>query len=375
MSRRARLILGMLALLALVDMCTSKREQIATESSFGTVPKGHAALFELLTDLELAQGRSFSPASRLAAGETLWWIEPQRVCDGRIASAGGVDILDPAAVRWQVAPWIEAGGTAVVLLEPLGPGMVVCDAIAGIELPRRVAVQGPKLVEGRITASPRGLGDGALHGFEGALDWAVAARVGELPFVLERELGKGKLVVLADAGFVRNEALDRVDSAPLAVDLARAYGAPRIDEREHGFAPDPDTIGYLLQSSALPVFAGLALLFALVAWRGNALPARSVAEADTNSPTLESFVSSMARLYERTGDHARVLERYRELSAARLRRHFGLAAGVSGALLAERIEAQGRSAQLLSASLVVSNASELRRAVRRLDQLVEEVTR
>jgi hypothetical protein len=373
-SRRVRLILAMLALLAIVDFC-SQREQATTPSSYGTVPKGHGAVFELLSELELVRGRSLAAASRLEPGGTIWWIEPSQVCDARIASAGQVDILDPDAVRWPVASWIEAGGTAVVLLEPPGPGKVPCDAIAGVALPARVRLEGAGRIAGRVAPAGRELDDPRLHGFEAALDWQVAARADGSPFVLERVLGDGVLVVLADAGFVRNEALDRADSALLAVDLARAYGAPRIDEHEHGFAPELDAIGYLLQSSASPVFAGLALLFVLVAWRGNALPARSVSENDSKAPTLESFVASMAALYRRTGDHARVLERYRELCAARLRRHFRLPAGVSVDALAERIEATGRSADRLRSAATVSTASELRAAVRRLDELVEEVTR
>ena len=51
------------------------------------------------------------PASRLAAGGTLWWLEPAGVCDGRIAMQGDVDVLDPEAVRWEVGSWIEDGGT------------------------------------------------------------------------------------------------------------------------------------------------------------------------------------------------------------------------------------------------------------------------
>ena len=123
MSRRVRLIVAMLALLAIVDFC-SQREQATTPSSYGTVPKGHGAVFELLSELELVRGRSLAAASRLEPGGTIWWIEPSQVCDARIASAGRVDILDPDAVRWPVASWIEAGGTAVVLLEPPGPGKV-----------------------------------------------------------------------------------------------------------------------------------------------------------------------------------------------------------------------------------------------------------
>ena len=100
---------------------------------------------------------------------------------------------------------------------------------------------------------------------------------------------------------------------------------------------------------------------------------------DPAVPTLEAFVSSMAALYAGTRDHARVLERYRELSAERLRRHFGLPHGLSRLALADRIHRDGRVSAEQLAPLTdagaVDTAAELADAARRLDELVTEVIR
>jgi hypothetical protein len=196
---------------------------------------------------------------------------------------------------------------------------------------------------------------------------------------LERQWGAGRLVVVADTGFTRNQWLDSEDAAPLAVDLVRRYGIPVFDEREHGFLSETSAVRYLATSPAWPVFAGLLFLGALFAWWGTALPARSVEESDPETPTLATFVDSMAALYSRSRDHSRLLERYRQLTAARLRRHFGVSPEVPVAALAERIERDRQVAldalQRLTHRRRVDGAKELAAAARELDELVREVTR
>jgi hypothetical protein len=247
------------------------------------------------------------------------------------------------------------------------------------------------VVTGALTASPRRLAGEGILAFEEALDWSIAASASALPaageaatqssrpFVLERGLGAGRIAVVADSRFTHNQWLDSEDAAPLAVDLARRYGIPFIDEREHGFVSESNALRYLASSPAWPVFAGLALLGALFAWRGTALPARSVEEFDPEAPTLATFVDSMAGLYARSRDYARLLERYRELTAARLRRHFGLPAEVSISALAERIERDRRvspaALRSLTDSISAGSSRELAAAARDLDALAREVTR
>ncbi len=362
-------------------------------------------MFELMDRLGLSGGRSFFPPERLPPSATVWWIEPDGVCSDRIAQSGSVDRLDSEAVIWRARQWIEAGGTALVLLDPPGSGRLACDVIADLPVPQRsplppLANATEATLEGALVRHSRELAIEGLMAFEepersaagAASDWSGRASfVGGPAFVLEAALGEGRLVVVADSRFVHNEWLDRADSAPLVIDLVAAYGEPLFDEREHGFIPEPNSFRYLAGSPASPVFAGLLVLGLVFFWRGTALPARSVVEYDPSAPTLENFVESMATLYARTRDYPRVLERYRELTAARLRQHFGLPREVPLTELAERIDRdsgggrpkgsdqRGRGGvsalDVLTGPRTIGSAGQLRAVARELDALLEEVTR
>ena len=401
MRARAYLIAAFVALVVVALFIPASGIE-RSPSSFGSAGRGQRALHDLLQELDLCAGRSLTSTARLPERATVWWVEPSGVCDARIALDGLVDILDTEAVSWPARNWIESGGTAVIFLGDAELGRVRCDAIAGFELSERTAGSDGldaaeagtpptgaevAVVTGVLTASPRRLAGEGILAFEDALDWSVAASVampsavGESggPFVLERELGAGRIAVVADSRFTHNQWLDSEDAAPLAVDLVRHYGIPFFDEREHGFVSESNSARYLAGSPAWPVFAGLALLGALFAWWGTALPARSVEEFDPEAPTLATFVDSMASLYARSRDYSRLSERYRELTAARLRRHFGLSPEVSVSALAERIERDRRTSPGALRSLTdprpVTSSRELAAAARDLDALTREVTR
>lgn len=427
MSRWQKGAIAVAIALLVANLVLPDERRELSHSSFGTVPEGHRAVHELLRGLALGGDRSLNAPHELAPGGTIWWIEPEGVCDARIAVAGLVDILDAEAVRWRVRPWVEAGGTAVVLLEPLGAMPIECDAIAGFALPgrltgplfeddlpegetRAVAESGDTLADspsdeqsmdepeeeshwpdlseavtlaGPRLRAPREIPLSGLSMFKDAGDWNVAARLlrepdeEDRPYILEREFGAGQLIVVADASFARNERLDAFDAAPLVVDLAHAWGAPKLDERAHGFVPEASPIRYLARSPARPVFIGLGLLGLLFVWRGTAQPARSVPEYDAEAPTLESFVHSLATLYARTGDHTRVLERHRELCFGRLRRHYAMPAHTPEVVVVERVERERRIApeviERIRSPRSVGSASELRRRVNELDEWVGEV--
>ncbi len=160
----------------------------------------------------------------------------------------------------------------------------------------------------------------------------------------------------------------------------RAFGVPRIDERNHGMHRERDAVRYLLRSAAVPALLGVLLLGLVTVWHGNLWPARTAASGGTPAPTLDAFVDSLAQLYARTGDYARVAERYRMLTAARLRRHFGLPAETPLQTLLDRLRASRRTAPTqnlapLAAPPAVASAETLHAAVRALDALVEDVTR
>ncbi len=233
--------------------------------------------------------------------------------------------------------------------------------------------------ESDLSPKPRELETQGLLVFEDALDWQVRGTLDRQPFLLERTVGAGRLIVIADAAFLRNAWLDSADAAPLAVDLARAYGAPLFDEYEHGFRVEYNALHYLLRSRALPLFVGLALLGLLYAWHGSAYPRRSVSEIDVGVPTLETFVDSVATLSSRTHDFERVFASYRELTLDRIRRHCGLAPSASLRDVKERLERDARISRKMLRGLVdppaVRSAGELRAAVQMLDLLFDEVRR
>lgn len=383
MTRAARglaLLLGVGALLALLGPGEGAEH---TATSYGTGPQGQRALHELLVERDLSPGRSLDPPSRLEPGDTVWWIEPDGLCGEEDSDRG-------------LRAWMERGGTAVVFLPPppaeeraasdeeaggAGPPAPACDALAGLALPPRTPGAGPEL-EGPRLPRRRALPLASPHAFAGPGEgWQAALRAGARPFALERSVGEGRLVAVADARFLHNAHLGEADAAPLAVDLVRAYGRPRIDERAHGFVPETHPVRYVARSPAAPLFLGLIALGGLAAWRGSAWPRpqawQEPEDPERTAPSLERFVASLADLYARSGDHARVAERYRELCAARIRRRLGLPAGLPVRALVERLERDGRAPpgrlRLLEAP-PPRDAAGLRQRVRALDGLVEEVT-
>jgi hypothetical protein len=135
-------------------------------------------------------------------------------------------------------------------------------------------------------------------------------------------------------------------------------------------------VGHLVRSPALAVFVGLALTGVLFAWRGAALPPRAEHAAAAPGPGVEAFVDSLAALYASTRDHARVLARYRELTAARLRRHFGLPPDTPLAVLVARLgrdpALSAPAVAMLASGGPVADEESLRTAVQALDDLVAE---
>jgi hypothetical protein len=200
-----------------------------------------------------------------------------------------------------------------------------------------------------------------------------------MPLALERKVGEGLLIVIADARILSNDRLGHVDSAPFVFDWIRDHGHPWIDEHAHGVVPETGTFRYLAQSPAWAAGLGLLVMGVLVVWRGHAWPTRTVSEFDPDSPTLSTFVDSVARLYSRTRDHAQVFDRYRLLCLDRIRRALGLAPGTGVEVILASLRARaGNGPQLEEVGLrhllikqpSISSASDLARNVARLDELV-----
>ncbi len=199
------------------------------------------------------------------------------------------------------------------------------------------------------------------------------------PLALERRMGDGRLVVIADARILSNARLGHVDSAPFVFDWVRDYGRPWIDEHAHGVVPETGTFRYLAQSPAWAAGLGLMIVGVLVAWRGHAWPTRSVSEFDPEAPSLATFVDSLARLYSGTQDHTRVFDGYRVVCLDRIRRALGLAPGTSVEIILGSLRARAGNwpeleetglRHLLMRPISISSAAELARNVASLDDLV-----
>jgi len=385
------LVSGIAAALLLVALGLAfgedPRERSAT--TFGRIGAGHGAFFELLLAVGLPPTRSYDAPSELPPAARVWWLEPEGPCVTR----DGVDpdvASDVAAARvaaeWRegLAGFVSAGGTAVVLLPGLsrlateaGAPLPRCSGLAGAPLPERTRAEADAPVRWRGAEDPpRTLPVASLSCFADALDWSVRAEVGDCPFVLERVLGAGRLVAVADGCLARNEWLDAGDAAPLLIDLVRRYGVERIDERSHGLRVERRPLAYLMASPALPVFLGLVALGGTLAWRGSALASTARTAPEPPAPTLDAFVASLARLYAGTGDSVRVARRYRALTLGRLRRHLGLPPDTPESVVLARIGARVTPAarQVLGDDVPVADAHGLRERVVALDAAAREVT-
>lgn len=300
-----------------------------------------------------------------------------------------------------LADWIEAGGTAVVFLG-VSPGSLGELRVADVAVPERDPLVLPE-ASGLPSPEHDPLGTAGIPGKPAqiqlrgsllpasrtvALDrpvafaetgdgWTAVAWANGQPFALERRLGEGRLVVVADARFLSNRLLPRADAAPLALDFVRAYGVPRIDERSHGFSASRGVITTLAASPAAFCFAGLGLCGMVFAWLGGSLPRRSVGDAALPAPTLEGYVNAMADYYGATREYSRVLERYRDLSGRRLRRALALPPDAPLERVVERAARSRRAdpeeIELLARGAPARDHGALVQAARKLDQMVRRI--
>ncbi|MEZ4216942.1 MAG: DUF4350 domain-containing protein [Myxococcota bacterium] len=406
MTSRARISLAvaLLAMLFVGTLWSARAPRERGADTYGLPSWGQRAAYDVLREAGVPVERSFAAPAALPEGATVWWIAPFDAC-ALLASAQGED---ERARPWDPVPWVRRGGTAVLFLPAESLACLGRARIAGVAVPRRwvdgvdrdasvhavadldarlrewmgdafAAEKREQFVSGRIAPRARVLFDVGIASFEAAGAWDVAASVDGRPFVLERAVGAGRVALVADAGIARNGALATGDNAPLLFDLVDAYGVPRIDEREHGHAASSSAVATLARSRAAPVFAGTALVLALLVWRAHALPRRALVDPPRAAPTVDAFVDSLALLYARSGDRARVLARYRELSLRRLQRALRLPHETPPERVLEIVRAHPRvdpaHFRMLAASDADPSPGRVRRVARALDALVGEVSR
>ena len=407
MKRRTLVALCVLAcLLILVGLFQQDEKLELTPTSYGTIPTGFGAVFDLLNELKYSVARNRKATEKVDISQALWLLSPQQICAPSVDQLLDEDrksrLMRPTT--WNPRSWFEQGGVAVVALSEY----VSCSRIAGFELtavsslyddegeepgddPRSLQPEDALQVNYQLAAErPRGSqvvaiweqGEFAFPGltlrsFADPGDFKVVAWVDKEPFIVERQIGEGRLVVIADVRPFQNAWLDSGDAAPFAVSLVKAYGAPLFDEFYHGMPSHDGFFATLIATPARYFAFGFLLWGVIWIWSGFVLPARKLSDGTIRAPTLDVFVDSMANLYAQTRDYKAVLDRYRELCASNIRRRFALPADVSFERILERVQYEKvrnvEGMQILTQGTTPRSEAALARDIEKLDALLKEI--
>jgi hypothetical protein len=115
MSRPYRSLLAAFVVLLILGLLVREDPRRWSATSFGKVPSGHGAFYDLLRALDLPVERSYRAAGRLAAGTSVWWIEPRGICDtGEVVGENGGEGAEETS---ELAAFVQDGGTALVLFD------------------------------------------------------------------------------------------------------------------------------------------------------------------------------------------------------------------------------------------------------------------
>jgi hypothetical protein len=263
-------------------------------TSYGRSLDGHGALYDVLGELGFDVARSRAPyASLPTSGQALWLVRPDFAGSLRLSRPDDEDA--PGAQEGlldELLGWVQAGGTAVIV----GPDPALLERLE-LDLADASAPVG-SLAQGTLGRRVFSLA-GDQDTLAPADGWEAVLQVGSEPFALFKPLGSGHVLVIADAGPFSNDALDDGDHVLLAVDLARAFGAPRFDERCHGMFGDA-TLASALGARRIGLLAAcLGLLAALFLWQQRSVPPAELGRPELPDPSLARFVDSLALLYDR----------------------------------------------------------------------------
>jgi hypothetical protein len=357
---------------------------VQTRSSHGGIPAAWGAAFDLLQELGLGPQRVRAPLRARAPAQAQWIVEPawqardlphEIAAIEQFARRGGTIVLVGAELRvlegFGFGAGLRAGDAASA---DVGAARAGGTRLARVE-PAPQLLHGPWLRRARrveVAAHDLFAADAVpddevrLHGTAGV-------------FALERALGSGRLIVLADAAFLTNTRLGNEDDAALLVDLVRALGAPAFDERCHGLLPESSAwsalgAGFVLLSLLSFAALGLAVVLHARRWPVRRAPARGHAP-----PTLELFVGSLASLYRARGrsEPAAVFRAYRAGFLRRLARAPSARAALAGPgggstgveqRLAQQLQQLGVDARWLSEAAAPASQLELARAVAALER-------
>jgi hypothetical protein len=309
-----RFAAGALAALLALSLVVVAIDRLAPQpegpdsSAYATAPAGLAAYAALLArhDVRVERRR-------------------RAVADGAPPAPGTLVVLDPRAVEpgeaGAIASWVRAGGRLVT------GGERGAAWLAGrVTEPLPAREDGPARGAGVLAPVPetagvrtvRPVAGGALRPAGGALPLLGPA---DAPLATLTRVGRGRVVVLADASPLQNRGLARADNA--AFGLALAAGGPvTFLETVHGY-------GAATGLGALPASARWALLGLLLAalafvWsRARRIGPPQDAERPLPPPRAD-YVDALAGSLARTGRPAEVARPLRAAARDALARRAGL---------------------------------------------------
>jgi len=341
--------LVLLTLIGFARESSTSRE--LTAGSHGTIPAGFGAFFDVLEALELAPRRG--DPTRHDQGRPGWWVSSLGICRPR----------DAEQRTWEPIAWVHRGGTAVLVL-PERARHERCAITSDLPIPLRRTLRAgaaPPVLSGETVRADHRLPIRRPAVFRAVREpWRVRATLADEPFVIERPLGAGRVVVVADGRFLQNRWLGERDAVLAGVDLVRTFGSPVFDEAvtaRHARG----ALSYLGTSPALPLFVAIGVLGLMLGSHARVLPPRRLGSDAVPEPRLSDLIDSLATLYARTRPAADALHHYRAYARATLRRHFGLPVDAPTEVVAQRAEQHGAPAGVL--------------ALLRDDPLGEEATR
>jgi hypothetical protein len=351
----------LLSVIGLLRSCDEAREMEAT--TLGTTPWGYGAFFELV-------GRVWPETRRVrgtdvAPPEVVWWIRQWALCERRPS----------AAVEWPLRSWVERGGIAIVALSENVDARCALGRDIVVPARRPLADSGATIEGPGLVARPRALPGLTPAVFEepgGA--WRVRGRANDEPFVIERRLGAGTLVVVADGVFLTNAHLADGDAAPLALELSGAWGPPVFDDGTITHAAG-GPVRYLVRSPGAVPLVAVALLGLALVWSGSLVPARRDEPDVRPAPRLDDFVRSLGRLHRESRDWVGLLSRQQGWAIAALAPHLGLPshAAAERVLARLRVARDPGSAAPLEPGSPVEDREELERRFAAIAALVEDV--
>jgi hypothetical protein len=313
-------------------------------SSFATAPDGLAAYAELLRRNDRVVVRLREPPA-----------------DATLDPAATVVVFEPIGLRGAdgeaLRRFVERGGRLVAGGDPDG---WLEDVLARPPDWGDSATAAARAVGVPGVGPVRTAGEGAWSGLG-----RVLVRAGDRPVVLERPLGRGRAVLVADPSPLQNRLLDEADNAALGLALAGDRPVAFV-ESVHGYGPASGL-------DAIPgrwwwVFGGLALAALVLALaRGRRFGPPELPDRQL-PPARVEFAAALATQLARARPRTEGVETTRAVVRGRLVRTLGLHDDATDDELRAAAATHGIAPEVVDAAVGHADLLALGRALRRLER-------